>query len=67
MSTHNICFRGEIRKLLYGYPGLSGAMVPDKRGIHYPDKYFTYMLMKMCCGYSLEDLGNFLMMCCSSH
>ena len=28
MSTHNICFCGEIRKLLCGYPLLSVAMVP---------------------------------------
>ena len=26
MSTHNICFRGEIRKILCGYPLLSVAM-----------------------------------------
>ena len=26
MSTHNICFRGEIRKILCGYPLLSLAM-----------------------------------------
>ena len=26
MSTHNICFHGEIRKLLCGYPLLSVAM-----------------------------------------
>ena len=26
MSTHNICFLGEIRKILYGYPLLSVAM-----------------------------------------
>ena len=26
MSTRNICFRGEIRKLLCGYPRLSEAM-----------------------------------------
>ena len=26
MSTHNICFYGEIRKLLCGYPLLCGAM-----------------------------------------
>ena len=25
MSTHNICFRGEIRKLICGYPLLSVA------------------------------------------
>ena len=27
MSTHNICFRGEIRKIFTGYPPLSGPMV----------------------------------------
>ena len=27
MSTHNICFPGEIRKVLSGYP-LSGPMQP---------------------------------------
>ena len=27
MSTHNVCFRGEIRKILCGYPLLSVAMV----------------------------------------
>ena len=26
MSTHNICFHGEIRKILCGFPLLSGAM-----------------------------------------
>ena len=26
MSTHNICFRREIRKILCGYPLLSAAM-----------------------------------------
>ena len=26
MSTHNICFRGKIRKILCGYPLLSIAM-----------------------------------------
>ena len=27
MSTHNICFCGEIRKILCGYPLLSVAML----------------------------------------
>ena len=27
MNTHNICFRGEIRKILCGYPLLFVAMV----------------------------------------
>ena len=26
MSTHNICFRGEIRKIFTGYPPLSRSM-----------------------------------------
>ena len=26
MSTHNICFGGDMRKILHGYPILSGAM-----------------------------------------
>ena len=26
MSTHNVCFHGEIRKILHGYPLLSVAM-----------------------------------------
>ena len=26
MSTHNICFRGEIRKIFTGYPPLSRPM-----------------------------------------
>ena len=31
MSTHNICFRGEIRKISCGYPLLSVAMEgPDQ-------------------------------------
>ena len=27
MSTHNICFSGEIRKILCGYSLLSGAVL----------------------------------------
>ena len=33
MSTHNICFRGEIKKILCGYPLLSVAMYMVKRHI----------------------------------
>ena len=42
MSTHNICFRGEIRKILCGYPLLSVAMQPRSTslqadvGLHCP-------------------------------
>ena len=28
MGTHNICFHGEIRKILSGYPLLSISMTP---------------------------------------
>ena len=28
MSTHNICFRQEVRKIICGYPLLSVAMLP---------------------------------------
>ena len=31
MSTHNICFRGEIRKIYTGYPPLSRPMVDARR------------------------------------
>ena len=27
MSTHNVCFHGEIRRILCGYPLLSIAMI----------------------------------------
>ena len=32
MSTHNICFRREIRKILCGYPLLSVAMILEIKG-----------------------------------
>ena len=35
MRTHNICFRGEIRKILCGYPLLSVAMYPCKPQFYY--------------------------------
>ena len=31
MSTHNICFRQEIRKILCGYPLLSVAMLSSDK------------------------------------
>ena len=34
MSTHNICFHGEIRKILCGYPLLSVAMAQSDQGLH---------------------------------
>ena len=30
MSTHNVCFHAEIRKILSGYTCLSGAMILTK-------------------------------------
>ena len=42
MSTHNICFNGEIRKL---------SSATDKRG--YPHNIFL-IDKNICCGYSLE-------------
>ena len=35
MSTHNICFRQEIRKILYGYPLLSVAMLSHELFHHF--------------------------------
>ena len=32
MSTHNICFQGVIRKILCGYPHLSGTVVLNISG-----------------------------------
>ena len=43
MSTHNICFREEIRKILCGYPLLSIAM----------DISINFS-QKTCSGHSLE-------------
>ena len=31
MSTHNTRFHGEIRKILYGYPLISGAMTYGRK------------------------------------
>ena len=42
MSTHNICFRGEIRKILCGYPLLSVAMVAS------PESVSTHLNMNIC-------------------
>ena len=43
MSTHNICFRGEIRKILCGCPVLSVAMI----------KYLTFFaIVKMNTNYA---------------
>ena len=41
MSTNNICFCGEIRKIVCGYPLLSGAMCFVKR----PGHKKTYVML----------------------
>ena len=43
MSTHNICFRGEIRKILCGYPLLSGY-VDTPSYLELYNKQFTFLL-----------------------
>ena len=43
MSTHNICFRWEIRKFLCGYPFLSVAMwKPYQMCKHMPENSFSH-------------------------
>ena len=39
MGTHNICIYREIRKILWGYPLLSVAMVSDKYFLISPKTY----------------------------
>ena len=41
MSTHNICFRGEIRKIFTGYPLLSRSMRT------YPKERFLTLRFKL--------------------
>ena len=45
MSTHNICFSGEIRKILCGYPLLSVAMenVPSALSV----QHMLWVLIKV--------------------
>ena len=42
MSTHNICFRREIRKILCGYPLLSVAMIIGKKMLN---NSFCYLIL----------------------
>ena len=49
MSTHNICFCGEIRKILSDYPILSGAMTTFR--------YITKLLLiTKTCLYNFDPL-----------
>ena len=42
MSTHNICFRQEVRKLLCGYPLLSVAMAYVGMYVQFHDTVHIY-------------------------
>ena len=42
MSTHNIYFRGEIRKILCGYPLLSVAMTACMRRLIWALVFYIY-------------------------
>ena len=42
MSAHNICFTGEIRKIICGYPLLSGAK--QNITISFTRKYFFFSI-----------------------
>ena len=42
MSTHNICFHGEIRKIICGYPLLSGAV---HKPLHHQDLQFGTLIV----------------------
>ena len=44
MSTHNICFHEEVRKIFIGL---------DKNGYHV-NIFFLFLNENICCGYSLE-------------
>ena len=56
MSTHNICFRGEIRKILLGYPLLFGYM--SKALGHKMDKWVldVYETMKVKVSQCISNL-----------
>ena len=65
MSTHNICFRREIRKILCGYPLLSVAMqvvypVFHTLVIHFPLYVHTSVniLFKYCVKFFLSEKGS---------
>ena len=60
MSTHNVCFCGEVRKNINTF-GLKKHLIKscekyiiatDKRGIHII--FFLFLDEYICCGYSLE-------------
>ena len=54
MSTHNVYFHGEIRKMLYGYPFLSEAMFFETFNIHnavdlFPSRFMLIFLLFLHC------------------
>ena len=54
MSTHNICFCGEIRKILCGYPLLSVAMETLKSSTGVQQTAYWYDILEQSC---LDPLG----------
>ena len=49
MSTHNIRFQGEIRKILYDYPLLSGALYVINKNIVVLIQYGLFLTFEACC------------------
>ena len=57
MSTHNICFRGEVRKVFTGYPILTGLM--NLTSYHaYPKKCTSPLDYLLMCLKPAEMLAN---------
>ena len=59
MSTHNICFRGEIGKIFTGYPPLSRPMhLLDTSLVTYKDwlKYFTVIVLILQDNYGIKGV-----------
>ena len=55
MSTHNICIRREIRKILFGYPLLSVAMSPGS------SVYSSSQVLHIVCYCYFQDFSRFLL------
>ena len=47
MSTHNICFRGEIRKIFTGYPPLSRPMTDQMNAASDQSLYCLALLQEL--------------------
>ena len=48
MSTHNICFRREIRKILCGYPLLSVAVHCIIESLHFSSSGYDFIMSQGC-------------------